>query len=62
MGADEVGVSVMASIASTCILVCHYEQRLTRGSGGECADESGSRSIMVGLADFPLNGIKRAFL
>lgn len=31
VGADEVGESVMASIAATCILVCHCERRLARG-------------------------------
>ncbi|NUB20646.1 hypothetical protein GBZ26_15735 [Azospirillum formosense] len=31
MGEDEVGESVMASIAATCILVCHCGRRLARG-------------------------------
>lgn len=31
VGADEVGESVMASIAATCILVCHRGRRLARG-------------------------------
>ncbi|AWJ95086.1 hypothetical protein Sp245p_35090 (plasmid) [Azospirillum baldaniorum] len=37
MGADEVGESVMASIASTCILVCHCGRRLARGVVGRGA-------------------------
>lgn len=34
VGADEVGESVMASIAATCILVCHCGRRLARGWWG----------------------------